>query len=637
MFKPRLLIGLSLLCTLVIIVLFSKQQQTLQQHAATNSATVTIDLSHPIGTSQFVTGASHTQNDSTLGTNQTVVMSAKQVISQALDNENVPIMGWGSPDPEPSPGTFNWSILDKRMQFMRSTGTTKMITLCCAPGWMRDSAQANDWQFLDARPTTAHFKDFANLAKQVALRYPDVQYFQVWNELKGFYNSSLNRWDYESYTQFYNEVYDAIKSVRPDAKIGGPYVVINTWAAPSAGGFPTTDPTLNRQAWGTIDQRSLDVISYWIANKHGADFLVIDGHTGTREGLWPTDEFAAANYFTAVINWIRKQPGGATLPIGWAEWYPNASQNWNDINHYNALLAHDLITTLKSGVWYALLWGTQGDAQGLNAHPASFMTSSGQPTTEYATLKSIKDNFGPGTQLYQTTSSTDTLTVLASKTKTMLVNHLGNSQTVTVNGSIITLNPYQVTTIDTPGSQSLSTHFALTICPHGLGNCGDNSNPAFGGNFLLKHITRNVLLTFYDSTNKPVTTVPGSIMYNSSSKNFQGTLSSSTLATGQYTVILTMNGYLGKQFPGIIGITQGQTITLPEISLITGDINNDNQLNILDYNAIISCFGLKAATNVCTNPITAQNPGADLNDDGVIDGIDYNLFIREISVQPGSG
>ena len=415
------------------------------------NATVTVNLSSPDMVSQFATGITHTQNDNALGTNKSAIAAEKKLIQSSAVIENVPLMGWGSPDPEPAPGQYSWGVLDSRIEFMHDTGTTEMITLCCAPGWMRPSQYTDDWQYLETAPSPAHYQDFADLAKQVAERYPEVKYFQVWNELKGFYDASTNQWDYAGYTTLYNMVYDAIKSVRPDAKIGGPYISIDNWSTTNAGGWPAHDSALYNQPWGTIDQRSLDVISYWLAHKDGADFIIIDGGTGTKDGTWTTDEFTAANYFPAIYQWIRQQPdGGATLPIGWAEWYPSTPQNYTNINHYNAVLAYDLIVTLKSGYWYALLWGTQGDKQGLNAFPASIMTSNGQPTPEYYTLRAFKDCFGAGTKLYKTSSSSPAITAIASDKKTMLVNHLGTTQVVRVNSVTVILNGYQVLIMNTP-------------------------------------------------------------------------------------------------------------------------------------------------------------------------------------------
>nr|BFE82653.1 hypothetical protein GCM10020093_052540 [Planobispora longispora] len=60
----------------------------------------------------------------------------------------------------------------------------------------------------------------------MARRYPTVKHFMVWNEFKGFWNNAQNRWDAEAYTELYNKVYDALKAVDEDIKVGGPYVPI---------------------------------------------------------------------------------------------------------------------------------------------------------------------------------------------------------------------------------------------------------------------------------------------------------------------------------------------------------------------------------------------------------------------------
>ncbi len=108
-----------------------------------------------------------------------------------------------------------------------------------------------------------------------------------------------------------------------------------------------------------------------------------------------------------------------------------------------------------------------------------------------------------------------------------------------------------------------------------------------------------------------------------------------SLSSGNYLITIQSDGYLAKQIPGIVTITQGQQVTLPEVFLTTGDINNDHQLDIIDYNILLSCFDAKYATASCLAPNTAFSPGADLDDDGTVDGADYNLFLRELSVQRG--
>jgi hypothetical protein len=325
---------------------------------------------------------------------------------------------------------------------------------------MRPSGYQDDWTYLEIAPDPTHVQDFANLAQAVALRYRDVTYFQVWNELKGMWCTSpgatpgistKNRWDYERYTTLYNAVYEAIKSVRPAAQLGGPYVVMN-----SNGDASTMSNPGPSYIWGTLDQRPLDVILYWLNNKHGADFITVDGSSANEDGIWLSDEFTAAQKFVDIFNWIRTQPnGGATLPIWWAEWYAGYSAKApKDLDYYNALMTSGEIYTLRSGAIVPLIWKPQGDASGFS-FPEGIWTDTriaggGQPTPYYSTSSALKNYFGRGTQLYRTASSSPTVTVMASAAKTMLVNRLPSEQEVSVNGTVFTLSPYQVNVIDTP-------------------------------------------------------------------------------------------------------------------------------------------------------------------------------------------
>lgn len=615
---------------ITLTLFISQQKQQLKQYAATNT-TVTIDLNQPLVTSQFDTGATYTENDTIMNSNT----NAQQLMQNALTFQNVFIMGWGNGNPEPSTGSYNWSDIDNRVQIMRNTHAKMMISLCCAPDWMKGgTAGQTDWTKLETAPTSAHYQDFANLAKQVAARYPDVTYFQVWNEFKGFYDDALNRWNYEGYTQMYNDVYDAIKSARPDAKIGGPYPAVSSTAT-----YATNNPDT-----GSIDTKIKAIITYWLANKHGADFMVFDGGPGPVDNVnnsGVANEFFAGQFYQDVINWVRQQPGGSTLPFGWAEWYPGSQQSWQDLNHSNAIIANDLIYTIESGAMYAFPWGISGDSKGFDL-PEDIMTSNGQSTPVYDTFVAIKNYFSNGTQLYKSTASSSDVTVMASKVKTMIVNHLGTGQTITVNGTSVTLTPYQVAIIDTPGGGSITTTpsttisqgnttFSLTLCPHGMGNCGDNVNAVGIGNTNPMHASRNVAMTILNAANQPAATAQGTVTYNQSAENFQGSLAANTLASGQYLIAVKMDGFLGKTIPGIVTVTANQTHTLSPLKLVAGDVNNDNQLDILDYNMLISCFGSKATTVSCQNKV-----GADLNDDGTVNGVDYNLFLRELSVQTGN-
>ena len=90
--------------------------------------------------------------------------------------------------------------------------------------------------------------------------------------------------------------------------------------------------------------------------------------------------------------------------------------------------------------------------------------------------------------------------------------------------------------------------------------------------------------------------------------------------------------HLRKQVQGVQTITAGTVNTIPSVALVAGDILNENVLNILDYNILIGCYSDLQAAVSCT---PAQQVASDLNDDGYVNQDDYNLFLRELSTQPG--
>ena len=182
--------------------------QYIKQNAPVTGGTiVTVDLSSQTGSSQFLTGLTRTQLDQ-----GPLTPAGHQLMDQALAIQNVFIYGWGTGDPEPSEGQYDWSSLDARVKDIQSSGSQVMISLCCAPDWMKASDDIN------AAPLPYYYPAFAQLAAQVAARYQEVKLFQVWNELKGFEGA------YHAYTTLYNDVYEAVKAVRPDARLGGPYL-----------------------------------------------------------------------------------------------------------------------------------------------------------------------------------------------------------------------------------------------------------------------------------------------------------------------------------------------------------------------------------------------------------------------------
>lgn len=408
----------------------------------------------------------------------------------------------------------------------------------------------------------------------------------------------------------------AIQSLNDLTKLyaNDPAVIFDVWNEPGGGPFDINLPGI--QYFQAMQQRVI------LVNTNAPNSLVV----------------AFSHRISEIINGSAPLYTGKNIVI--------------DHHHYNPnVVPQDLIPYITFEHGHG--WGTIINEYG----------GLGDTQQEQQTMTTLAKDYNAGLAYFEPPN------LSSSKKPPVVLNNLGQlvqQSYTTVFGSLppspvftqtptpsqgVTLTPSATPTqslSQTPSpTQTSGISFFLTLCPHGLGNCGDNANPSSGGNTSPLHTTRNITVSFTKANNNPVTGSPfqEQVSHVSSAQNFQKTLSIPNFSSGQYLVTVKMDGFLAKQIPGIISVTQGQQITLPEVFLVTGDIgpvpgtnNNpygDNQLDITDYNVLISCFGSKMTTASCINPPTQLYPGADINDDGVVDGADYNLFLRELSVQHG--
>jgi hypothetical protein len=318
---------------------------------------------------------------------------------------NLQIYGWGSPNPLPAPGEYNLGPLYKRLDIARSAGAQIMITFCCSPDWMSGGPIGGAYtRYWTRFPNREHWSSYAKLARKIAADNPDVKYFQVWNEFKGLWLSSSKQWDYVTYTDFYNLIYDAVKEVRPDALIGGPYVVVSAWR-------PSRVPVRSGVRAGALEVngRPLDAIRYWLKNKSGADFIALDAANKER-GSKPSSSVGGVSaydrceIFPAAVKWMRgldeeDYPGARKLPIVWSEWYsyPDAPQD------AIATVSACLIKTIRSGASAVLIWGPEGLGSGDQSFPLALWTGTtkggGKPSELLRVMREFAIRFHPGVGL----------------------------------------------------------------------------------------------------------------------------------------------------------------------------------------------------------------------------------------------
>lgn len=187
----------------------------------------------------------------------------------------------------------------------------------------------------------------------------------------------------------------------------------------------------------------------------------------------------------------------------------------------------------------------------------------------------------------------------------------------------------------TPSASASATFLSLTAYLHGIGGSGDNTNPNDSrlSNKSPQHLQKSATVYIFDNQNLLISSNSGSLTYAPANGNFIGNINiGSNVPQGQYTIKIQTSAHLLRLVPGIQTIMPQQTNAIPAVSLIAGDVNNDNMLNILDYNMIINCYSDLLPAKACTD---ANKILTDLNDDNAVNQVDYNLFLREISVQGG--
>ena len=379
-------------------------------------------------------GFTHTQCSADAG-EPAAMASAEGVIKSVPMVQAQHIMGFGADNPEPAPGLYDFATLDRRMDLIRRTGGFPVIILCCAPDWMKGGEPGTtDWERLEAAPRPEHFGDFAALSATIAKRYPYVRHFIVWNEFKGFFDDEQKRWDAEEYTDLYNAVYGALKAVNPDNQVGGPYL---DFAAPVDSSHRSI---YLHGSWGAVDQRVLDAFAYWKLHRTGADFVVVDGHATTGDGV--SDEFAAVAKFAAVGAWLRKQ---VSVPIWWAEWYVDpASATWPPERQI-ALRVAAMIELASTAPDTVLYWnaGSGGPECPTCLWTDTRMVDGGQPLpflTDF--LQRFVKEFPPNVDR-QKVSIADGLLALASPRALLIVNTTDSAISAPVDGRTVQFSAYE--------------------------------------------------------------------------------------------------------------------------------------------------------------------------------------------------
>lgn len=130
-------------------------------------------------------------------------------------------------------------------------------------------------------------------------------------------------------------------------------------------------------------------------------------------------------------------------------------------------------------------------------------------------------------------------------------------------------------------------------------------------------------LSLYNlSTNSPVAGAPAAQVFTKTpipGKQYSANISLSNLQKNRYFIVAQKDNMIAKSVFTVSG--PNERIAVPTTTLVFGDINNDKDINILDYNALKDCWTQSAVSSVSCET-------ADFDTNNIIDQLDYNTWLR---------
>ncbi len=172
-------------------------------------------------------------------------------------------------------------------------------------------------------------------------------------------------------------------------------------------------------------------------------------------------------------------------------------------------------------------------------------------------------------------------------------------------------------------SSPITTKAGLIVEFQGI---GPNSNP--------QNTTRRVTIKIFKVDgpfDSAAFTAEDTIAFDQASGKFTNpNFNLGTIPDGKYQMVIQEEKYLDSQLLNKSGdkaftLSESATVEVAPVKMLAGDIapgeRGDNFINIIDYNAIIGCMP-GAPSNSCFN-----KDYADLNDDGVVDKIDFDIML----------
>ena len=138
-------------------------------------------------------------------------------------------------------------------------------------------------------------------------------------------------------------------------------------------------------------------------------------------------------------------------------------------------------------------------------------------------------------------------------------------------------------------------------------------------------------LTLYSLTfNKVVTGAPATQTFTKTAipdRQYSVNITLTNLAHDKYFIIIRKGNMIAKAVFTVSG--SGTTVTVPTTTLVFGDVNRDNKIDIVDYNLFKNCWKQPAASSCSPNDFDQNG--------GTINEVDYNTWVRGLATWTKEG
>ncbi len=331
----------------------------------------------------------------------------------------------------------------------------------------------------------------------------------------------------------------------------------------------------------------------------------------------------------------RNNSGGGLILYDDARAEGNAYENKYDMKEQSAYYSYYLCSSEEKG-WHQVYYDNEkaqiakfGVAKSKGLAGIGFWTFN-QDKGSMETWNAIYEVFGDKTKLSAPIPKLgfEELTFTPNKNCKPPIDSAGGTTSPT------TKTPTKTPTIKPPTSTPTiipttgNTTLNLIVGLQGIGKTGTNTVPnLLSGNMSPIKTNAKITLQITGPNGTNIKNISQNLTFDKTSGLFQGAVKINIPESGIYNIFISSPGYLAKRIDA--ELTKDQINNITKTNLSTGDLNNDQERNLLDYNILLACSIFKTRNKTLCPENSESIILSDMNSDGSVDQTDFTLWLQE--------